>query len=210
MATQITITKKQENKGAKGILDMTSQLSQVLKQFDGLYTKVLPECGSLTVEDWMSAHGVFRFQDKKGRKKGYTPALLMGGWHDGMKDGKKTYVFKNVAAKYQPSPEDVEAWGLKDHETFFRVFTKEEAMKIDGKPISRYMLVEIAENKWSVNTILKGLKQRNSFEKENDKKVESDLDWESLKEVYIVRYDKDSKGNIIRKIIKVKKELVTF
>lgn len=121
MSTQVTITKAQENKGARGILDLTSQLSQVLKQFDGLYTKQLPDCNGLTVEQWMSAHGVSRFE-KNGKKKGYTPALLMDGWHEGMKNvedkGTRAFVFRNVPAKYQPCAEDVERMGLRDMETF--------------------------------------------------------------------------------------------
>lgn len=215
MSTQVTITKKQENKGARGILDLTSQLSQVLKQFDGLFGKALPDCEGLTVEQWMAAHGVNRFVNpKNGSKKGYTPALLMSGWHEGMKNteanGIRAFVYRNVLAKYQPAPEDVERWGLKDFETYFRVFTKEEAEKVDGKPISRYMLTPIADNRWSVATILKGLKQGNNFGKENDKSVESDLNWESLEHVYIVRFDKDKDGNVVRRVIEVNKELVQF
>lgn len=213
MSTQVTITKAQENKGAKGILDLTSQLSQVLKQFDGLYTKQLPDCNGMTVEQWMGAHGVSRFE-KGGKKKGYTPTLLMNGWHEGMKNvedkGTRAFVFKNVPAKYQPCAEDVERMGLRDMETYFRVFTKEEAEKVDGKPISRYMLTPIADNKWSVATILKGLKQKHNFEKENEKQVLSDLEWEGLEHVYIVRFDKEANGNVVRQIIEVDKELVQF
>ena len=213
MKTQVTISKKQENKGAKGILDMTQQLSQVLKQFEGLYTKAIPDCDGLTVEQWMSAHGVYR-AEKNGKKKGYTPRTIMEGWHDGMKknEGKNVQaaVFKNVIAKYQPLPCDVEDMGLKDFETSFKVFTKEEAEKEDGKAISRYMLQPIASNKWSVNTVLKGLKQKNNFEKENEKSVLSDLEWESLEHVYIVRLSKDEKGVITRNVIEVSKECVTF
>lgn len=220
--TQNTITKKQENKGARGILDLTSQISQVLKQFEGLYTQKLPDCDGLTVEGWMSAHGVERFVKvtkckdgtEKTTKKNYTPALLMKGWHEGMKregvKGAQAYVYKNVPAKYQPNAEDVDRWGLKDFETSFRVFTKSEAEKIDGKPISRYMLVAVPENKWSVATILKGLKQGNNFEAENEKSLESDLDWEALEHVYIVRYDKDGEGNVVRRVIEINKDYVQF
>ncbi len=222
MATQITISKKQENKGARGILDLTSQLSQVLKQFEGLYNKTLPDCEGLTVEQWMGAMGVDRFKkvttDKDGNekvtKKGYTPGLLMSGWHEGMKNietsGVRAFVFKNVPAKYQPVPEDVERYGLKDFDTAFRVFTKEEAEKVDGKPISRYMLTPIADNKWSVATILKGLKQGKNFDKENTKSVTSDLEWEALEHVYIVRFDKDSDGNVVRRVVEINKESVEF
>lgn len=214
--TQVTITKKQENKGAKGILDMTSTLGQVLKQFEGLYTKALPDCDGLTVEGWMSAHGVKRFEkvSKGGNvtKKGYTPALLMDGWHEGMKQDKVAYTFKNVAAKYVPSPEEANDLNIPvtEGEIAFRVFTKEEAEKIDGKPISRYMLKAVPETKWSVNTILKGLKQGTNFEKENDKMILSDLAWESMEEVYIVWYHKDENGNVSRVIKSVNKEFVRF
>ena len=72
------------------------------------------------------------------------------------------------------------------------------------------MLTPIADNRWSVATILKGLKQGNNFGKENDKSVESDLNWESLEHVYIVRFDKDKDGNVVRRVIEVNKELVQF
>ena len=38
----------------------------------------------------------------------------------------------------------------------------------------------------------------------------SDLDWESLEHVYIVRFDKDTNGNVVRKVIEIKKDLVQF
>lgn len=211
--TQITISKAQENKGARGILDMTSQLSQVLKQFEGLYANKLPDCNGLTVEQWMSAHGVHRFE-KSGKKKGYTPSLLMAGWHENMqqKDDKgiRAFVYRNVPAKYQPCTEDVERLGLKDFETSFRVFTKEEAEKVDGKPIKRYMLTPILDNKWSVATILKGLRQKNSFEKENERSMMSELEWTNIEHVYIVRLEKDKDGKMVRRIIEVGKDAVTF
>lgn len=206
--TQNTITKKQENKGRRGILDLTGQISQVLKQFEGIYTKKLPETGGLTVEGWMSAHGVERFVTPKGAKKGYTPALVMAGWHDEMKADKTAYVFKNVAAKFAIPCEEAGAWGYQAAKSF-RVFTKEEAEKEDGKPISRYMLVPVAPNKWSVDTILKGLIQGAEFEKHEEKMILSDCEWAKLEKVYIVRYDKVD-GQVVRRIIEVQKSAVEF
>lgn len=216
--TQVTITRAQENKGANSIIGLTSQLGQVLKQFVGIYNAVLKDKDGgtlgLTVEQWMSAHGVERFTCKNGVKKGYTPALLFDAWHEGMKDannGKtRAFVFKNVPAKFTPTPENAIEWGLSDVETSFRVFTKEEAEKVDGTPISRYMLQEVGECKWSVATILRGLRQGKRFDKENDKQVNSDLLWESIENVYIVRLAKDEDGNVSRHIIEVNKEHVTF
>jgi len=213
--TQVTITKKQENKGAKGIMDLTSTIGQVLKQFMGIYNKTLPDCDGLTVEDWMDAHGVHRFVGKNGKKGNYTPALLMEGWHEDMKvksdDGKTkcSCVFRNVPAKVVISdPNDPEG-------VAYRVFTKEEAEKMDGKPISRYMLSEIADNKWSVNTILRGLKQTRNFDKENEKSIESELAWEDLEHVYIVTYKKVKNAStgetgVLRKVVEVEKSRVTF
>lgn len=213
--TQVTISKKQENKGAKGILDLTSTIGQVLKQFIGIYNKSLPDCDGMTVEDWMDAHGVHRFVGNNGKKGNYTPAKLMEGWHDDMKvksdDGKVLHscVFRNVPAKVVvDDPNDPNG-------VAYRVFTKEEAEKLDGKPISRYMLAEIPDNKWSVNTILKGLKQTRNFDKENEKSVESDLAWEDIEHVYIVTYKKVKNANtgadeVLRKVVEVEKSKVTF
>ena len=213
MKTQTTISKKQENKGARGILDLTGQLSQVLKQFEGIYTKKLPDTDGLTVESWMSAMGVERFvqtgKDGKETKKGYTPGTIKAGWNDAMQDGNM-HIFRNVPAKYKPVAEDVERFGLKDFDTSLRVFTKEEAEKPDGKPISRYMLTAVPDNKWSVQTILKGLKQGKNFAKENDKSVADDLAWESIEHVYIVTYRKNSEGETVRVISEVNKDCVVF
>lgn len=215
MKTQVTISKKQENKGVRGILDLTSQLGQVLKQFSGIYDHALPECDGLTVEGWMEAHGVHRFVAKNGSKKGYTPTLLMEGWHFAMQtrneEGKvvTSSVFKNVPAKVViAEPDDPEGKA-------YRVFTKEEAEKVDGKPISRYMLVEIPENKWSVATILRGLKQTTNFAKENEKATTSEMKWEQLEHVYIVKYVKMKNAETgeemsVRKVVEVSKDRVQF
>ena len=66
----------------RGILDLTGRESQVLKQFEGIYSCKLPETEGLTVETWMEAHGVPRFVTPSGNKKGYTPALIAGGFND--------------------------------------------------------------------------------------------------------------------------------
>lgn len=215
MATQTTISKKQENKGARGILDLTSTLGQVLKQFIGIYGKQLPDCDGLTVENWMDAHGVHRFVGKGGKKGNYTPALLMNGWNDGMKRTNKkgevvqSCVFKAVPAKIMiDDPNDPDGKS-------YRVFTKEEAEKVDGKPISRYMLVGIEDNRWSVSTILRGLRQSNDFAKEEAKRIVSDSTWENLKHVYIVRYVKAKNAKTgeevtMRKVVEVDKLSVTF
>jgi hypothetical protein len=215
MATQVTISKKQENKGAKGILDLTSTIGQVLKQFIGIYGKALPDCDGLTVEDWMDAHGVHRFVGKNGKKGNYTPALLMEGWHEGMKvcndEGKvmQSCIFKNVPAKVlmdDPNNPDGVA---------YRVFTKEEAEKVDGKPISMYKLVGIEDNRWSVNTIIRGLKQTRNFDNENDKSVNSEVEWAEIEHVYIVKYVKVKNAQtgateVLRKVQEVDKNRVTF
>lgn len=207
--TQVTITKKQENKGACGILDLTSTLGQVLKQFNGIEGKVLPDTDGLTVEGWMSCHGVERKLDKNGRKGAYTPANLMKGWHSEMKcqdsDGKvsSSCVFKNVPAKIlvgEPNDPDAKA---------YRVFTKEEAEKVGGKPISTYKLVTIASNKWSVRDILKGLRQSANYVKESEKASKKAAEWDAIDKVYIVLYTKTENG-IERKVKEVNKADVIF
>lgn len=215
MASQTTITKKQENKGAKGILDLTGTLGQVLKQFMGIYGKTLPDTDGLTVEDWMDIHGVHRFVDKKGKKGNYTPALLMDGWHDAMKlkddQGKvmSSYVFRNVPAKVlmsDPSNPDGRA---------YYVFTKEEAEKENGKHISRYMLTAIEDTRWDVRTILKGLKQSYNFKDESAKYEKQKTEWEELEHVYIVVYKKVKNAQtgateVLRKVVEVDKTRVMF
>lgn len=208
---QTTISVKQENKGKRGILDLTGMLSQVLKQFEGIYGRKLPETDGLTVEAWMTAHGVHRFvtKAKNGRmvKKGYTPALINEAWAEGMllvnNSGKVcgNYIFRNKVAKVVINE------GEKDKA--YKVFTKAEALKADGKPVSKYMLDLIDPHNWSVKTILDGLIQTRKYDKLVAKAAESQEAWEDLydeDDLYIVRMNE--KGE--REIVKVQKDEVYF
>ena len=208
--TQTTITKKQENKGVRGILELTGQMSQVLKQFEGIYHRSLPETDGLTVESWMEAHGVPRFvtTGKNPKKKGYTPALINQGWNTNMllkSDNGKVMgncIYKSVAAKLTIAEDE--------KEKAYRVFTKEEAEKVDGKPIKRYMQVQVEPTRWSVATILKGLVQSREYDKHEEKAEKSNEEWEAIEDVYIVRMEQGADGKIVRRIIKVHKENVWF
>lgn len=201
---QTTISVKQENKGKRGILDLTGQLSQVLKQFDGIYGRKLPETDGLTVEDWMDEHGVHRFVTPKGVKKGYTPALLNEGWKESMllrnDEGKVmgNYIFKQVPAKVAISEDD--------KERSYRVYpSAAEALKEDGKSISIYKMVLVPSNKWSVNTILSGLIQSHRYDKFSKKAAESMEKWEAIENCYIV-----VNSGKERKVVQVSKEAVQF
>lgn len=204
MATSVTLNAKQVNAGSREIINATSQLTQVLRTFETLYTQKLSSCEGMTVEAWMSAMGVERFTttNKKGQvtKKGYTPGTIRKGWNDSMQTEEgKMCVFKNVPAKY------------KDEEgTVYRVFTPEEAAKIDGKCVSRFMLSEIADDKWTVAIILRGLKQGRDFKKYNDRSVESEMAWEEMENLCIIRVVEDENGKQSREIVEIEKDEVYF
>lgn len=205
MATSATtLNAKQINAGTREILGKTSQLTQVLRQFETLYSEKLASCDGLTVEAWMSAMGVERFtvtkQNGKVQKKGYTPGTIRKGWNDSMQTEEgKMCVFKNVPAKY------------KDEEgTVYRVFTPEEAAKIDGKCVSRFMLSEIADDKWTVAIILRGLKQGRDFKKYNDRSVKSEMAWEEMENLCIIRVVEDENGKQSREIVEIEKDEVYF
>lgn len=205
MAKQVTITKKQENKGANGILDLTGQISQVLKQFDGIYGTKLPDTDGLTVETWMEAHGVPRFVTPKGVKKGYTPGLVNAAWADEMlsldKDGKVSanYTYRNVAGKVQ--------LGEDPTDPYYRVYpSEEEALKEHGKSICVYKLVEVPKNRWSVKTILTGLMQTRDYAKHHEKSEKSIGEWEALEHVYIVQTNDEGQ----RYAVEVSKHHVVF
>lgn len=206
MATSAnTINAKQVSAGIREILGKTSQLTQVLRQFETLYSEKLASCDGLTVEEWMSAMGVERFtvtkKDGQVQKKGYTPGTIRKGWNTAMQtEGEKgkMCVFKNVSAKY------------KDEEgTVYRVFTPEEVAKIDGKSVSRFMLSKIADDQWTVSIILRGLKQGRNYKKYNDKSVESELAWEEMEDLCIIRTtEKD--GKEVSEIVNIEKSEVYF
>jgi hypothetical protein len=201
---QSTISRKQENKGMRGILDLTGRESQVLKQFEGIYSCKLPETEGLTVETWMEAHGVPRFVTPSGNKKGYTPALIAGGFNEAMllksSEGKVmgTCLYKSVPAKYMME----ENGGEKSYRVYA---SKEEALKEDGKAISKYQLWQIPDNNWSVRLILRGLIQSNHHDAEAKKSKESEDKWEAVKECWIaVREGKEYKA------VQVSKDRVVF
>lgn len=201
---EINLNAKQVNAGSREIISKTSQLTQVLRTFDTLYTQKLPSCDGMTVESFMSAMGVERFttinKDGKVTKKGYTPGTIRKGWNDSMQTTEgKMCVFKNVPAKY------------KDEDgTVYRVFTPEEAAKIDGKCVSRFMLSEIADDKWTVAIILRGLKQGRDFQKYNDRSVESEMAWEEMSELCIIRVVEEENGDQRREIVNINKDEVYF
>lgn len=205
MATSAsTLNAKQINAGTREIIAKTSQLTQVLRTFETLYTQKLPSCDGMTVEGFMSAMGVERFTttNKSGKvtKKGYTPGTIRKGWNDSMQTEEgKMCVFKNVPAKYKS-----------EDGTVYRVFTPEEAAKIDGKPVSRFMLSEIADDKWTVGIVLRGLKQGRDYKKYNDRSVESELEWEEKSELCIIRVVEDEEGNQTREIVEIEKDEVYF
>ena len=200
----VTISRKQETKGMRGILDLTGREAQVLKQFEGIYSCKLPETDGLTVESWMEAHGVPRFVTPKGNKKGYTPALIAGGFNEAMllkSDAGKvmgTCIYKNVAAKYMHE----ENGG----EKALRVYASEDAaLSADGKAISKYQLVQIPDNNWSVRVILRGLIQSAHHASEAEKVEKSAKAWEDVKECWVVIAEGKE-----RKAVKVDKNRVVF
>lgn len=192
------LSTSQVNNGVKAIISTTSQLTQVLRSFADLYDKELPNTEGLTTEAWMSAMGVERFVGKNGRKKGYTPGTIKAGWNSDMLTSEGNMcTFKNVRAKVKIGKE------------VFPVYTREEAAKLDGKPVSQYMLAEIADDKWTVAIVLKGIKQSRDYTTHNDRAVESALEYEGLENLCIVRIvEKD--GKQVREIVAVNKSEVYF
>lgn len=193
------LSTSQVNNGVKAIVSKTSQLSQVLRAFADLYDKELDKTEGLTTEAWMSAMGVERFVTAKGVKKGYTPGTIKAGWNTAMlTETGNMCTFKNVPAKYKVGKE------------VFRVYTLEEAKKLDGKPVTRYQLSEIADDKWTVAIVLKGIKQSRDYTTHNDRAVESALDYEGLTDLYIVKIEENENGQQVRKIVKINKSEVYF
>ena len=188
----------------RAILDLTGQLSQVLKQFEGIYSAKLPETDGLTVESYMGELGVPRFVTPRGVKKGYTPGLINAAWNDDMllKSSEDRVmgncIYRNVAAKYM-----IEENG---GEKAYRVFTSEaQALSPEGKAVSKYQLVQVPTTKWSVRTILKGLLQSKHHDKEAEKAKESEEKWAAIEECWIVVTDGKE-----RKAVKVSKDRVLF
>lgn len=76
--------------------------------------------------------------------------------------------------------------------------------------ISRFMLSEIADDKWTVAIILRGLKQGRDFKKYNDRSVESEMAWEEMENLCIIRVVEDENGKQSREIVEIEKDEVYF
>lgn len=158
------LSQKAINKGIKQIVSLTGQISQVLKQFDGLYNTILKECEGLTVEAFMYELGVTREIAKNGTKKGYKLSAVKAAWASQMLINETMCIYKNVVAKFV------------DGENAYIVYPdKTTALGENPKPISKYKLVTVESDKWSVSTILKGLQQSQSIEKQIKKADESEV-----------------------------------
>lgn len=188
----------------RAILELTGMLSQVLKQFEGIYSSKLEETDGLTVESYMTELGVPRFVTPSGVKKGYTPGLINHAWNDNMllmsSEGKVmgNCIFKNVAAKYMRD----ENGG----EKAYRVFASEEAaLSAEGKAISRYQLVQVGATKWNVRTILKGLLQSKHYDKESEKAEDSEKSWAAIEHCWIVITEGKE-----RRAVEVSKDRIVF
>lgn len=192
------LTNSQVNNGVKAIINTTSQLTQILRTFAEKYGEVLLNTEGLTLEEWMSAMGVERFVDKNGRKKGYTPGTIKAGWEPAMLTAEgKMCTFKNVRAKVKVGKE------------VFSVYTRTEAEKLDGAPVSRYMLTEIADDKWTVAIVLRGIKQSRNYTAHNDRAVVSESEFANLDDLCYVRIVQQGDKQV-REIVAVNKNEVYF
>lgn len=204
------MSKKDLLKGAKDIEDMTGVLSQVVKLYAGLYNRKCKNTSGLTVEEWMLQCGVPRFVTSKGVKKGYTPKLILDAWHPAMRrvrtDGTiQARVYKRVSATWV----DADA---NSHD----VFTRAEAEKRvaqggnNGARIVRTMLVDVADTKWSVRTINRGLIQKFEHKVWEEREVMSDLAWEEVEECFIITEKQNENGETVRAMVEVSKDEVKF
>lgn len=191
-------------KGAQSILAKTGTITQVLKQLKGTYSEKLwkskdvpKNCENMTVGEYFAAMGVQRFVSDKGKVGDITPGTLAAGWNAGLKNDDAMCVFRNVKGVY------VDKAGKKHN-----VYTAEEGARVDGKAISQYTLVSVAPTKWSINVILRGLMQGYTYEKEEKKMLDSQLDFANMEKVYIRKEDAD--GHETLELIEVSKDDVKF
>lgn len=209
---QREISAKIARKCEKSIIAATSTLAQVLKQFDGIYGTKLPECDGMTVEEFMSFRGVERIVTKTGKKKGYAPAAIFGTWDSRLKREDRAAILKEYGATYVMSAEQCEELGVEHGEDMpcvFQVYNAENTTraKSSRRAIKRYLLRVVDDNKWSVATILKGLRQTANAEKEILRNNKLEDEWENYDKVYIV-YTR--KGEQEENVMEVSKDSVTF
>lgn len=202
------MTKAQEIKGAKNILELTGTLGQTLKVFMGIYGAKLPECEGFTTEAWMAAHGVHR-PEKNGKKGNYTPASIRAGWHPSMSNGgsgcNEMQYFRNVKAVYVGLEGDMRE----------KIYTLEEAKKalIDkrtAKHVTRYVRQSIGVSDWSAELILKGLMQSAHYEEHEKQEMDAAAEFEAAEAFYIVVDKKLSDNTWTREMKQIDRKLVRF
>lgn len=199
------ISGTQARQGAKAIVNKVGTLAQTLKGLKGIYSERLwaskdvpKNCANMTVAEYFAAMGVQRFVSDKGVKGDITPGTLAAGWPAALKNESGTMcILRNVNASY------VDEKGEKR-----KVYTAEEGTHIDGKPISRLMLVPVAAAKWSIVVILRGLLQGCEYAKHEKTMLQKDLDFEGYEKVYIRKKDADGRETL--ELIEVSKDKVTF
>lgn len=199
---KVELSAKERRNAIQELLKKVGNLSQVCKLFDGLYAEKLESCKGLSVEDFMSVLGVERLVVEKNRKikgevkvvqekKGYTPATIRKGWNAQMinEETGNLCTFKSVKAKYKCADGKVES-----------VYTEAEAKKVNGKAISRYMLVEVEANKWDAKTIFRGLEQKNDVKKHQEKVEKSATEWAGVEKCYIRKASNDGSKYVVTEI----------
>ena len=186
-------------KVARAIAEKAKNLSQVIKQFSGIMgetvtIEVRQRTYTYTISEFMKAHGV-----ELNRGKLTVPAIIKA-WSIKDEEGKLAVV-KNIPAMTMTNEQ------TPDEKRIYQWATTEEGGK--WTPVTVKGKVAVADGKWSVDTVLRGLIQSKYAEK-FDKQIAKSLEaWSEVEKVYYFesRQNKDGEEN---KAHEYAKDMVVF
>lgn len=204
---QVSVNKAEEVsysvvlKGLREVGKQAKSLGQTLKTFDGILGETvevtLPKGGvrSFTIGELLSYCGCKCSANKKGK---VSVSAFRGAVAPLITDGK-IQMYRNV-------PGHVFAEAEKGQGT--RVYTYDKE-KNEWKTVSKFMLVECEDGKWTVDVVLRLLLQAKYVEKFQKRTAKSEEEWAAVKTIYT--FDKAvNKGGETNKAKTANKELVSF
>ena len=212
-----TLSAKQINAIKNEILSKLGTVNQTLRLFESEYnTRLSDNAGGLTIEEAMAELGLKRPETvgKNGKvtKRRYQYADLAEAWSANLKtEAGEFCVMKSVTGTVEvPGDDD-------DEPSVLPVYTREEAEKElkshNGRPVKRYLQRVVAKDKWSINTILTGLKQGYKWENEAKKYKRAKEAWDALTDddlFVVVRTYDENDNELTAEIVSVAKCDVNF
>lgn len=187
------------NKLMREVANVAKSLNQVVKQFSGIMSERVTvdmrgTSRTYTIGEILAQSGVVLERGK------VTLSGIKNAWGMYDEEGKMALV-RNIPAKTMVNEE------YPEQKRVYQYVASEEGG--EWKPISIKRKVAVADGKWTIDIVLRGLLQA-KFATKFEKQIEdSKAAWESLEKVYVFE-SRVNKGGEENKAVEYNKELVEF